>query len=104
MKNLILVFLLAISATLFGQKKIENKIVQTGCGMCMFKEKSAKGCAVFVKIDDQFYAVQGVDKKVVGTGHEDDGYCKVIKKARISGEIKKGKFYATSFSYIDTEM
>lgn len=104
MKNLILMFLLVFSATLFGQTKIENKVVETGCGMCMFKVKSAKGCAVFVKIDNQFYAVEGLDKKVVGTGHEDDGYCKVIKKARVSGEIKKGKFYATSFNYVDKEM
>lgn len=104
MKNLLLVFLLAFSATLFGQTKIENKIVQTGCGMCMFKAKSAKSCSVYVKIDDQFYETVGVDKKVTGTGHEADGYCEVIKKARISGEIKRGKFYATSFSYIEKEM
>ena len=104
MKNLILVFLLMFSVTLFGQTKIENKVVETGCGMCQFKVKSAKGCAVFVKINDQFYPVEGVSKIVVGTGHEDDGYCKMTKRARITGEIKKGKFYATSFNYIDTEM
>lgn len=104
MKNLLLVFLFLFSVTLFGQTKIENKIVQTGCGMCMFKVESAKGCGVYAKIDDRFYEVMGVDKKVVGTGHEADGYCEVTKKARVSGEIKKGKFYATSFKYIETEM
>ena len=104
MKNLIVLFLLVFSATFFGQTKIDNKVVETGCGKCMFKVKSEKTCAVFVKIDNKFYAVEGVAKNVFGDSHAADGYCNVIKKARITGEIKKGKFYATSFKYVDQEM
>lgn len=104
MKNLLFACLFLFSANFFAQTKIENKVVQTGCGMCMFKVNSAKSCGVYAKIDNQFYEVIGLDKKVVGTGHEADGYCEVVKKARVSGEIKRGKFYATSFKYIETEM
>ena len=38
---------------------------------------------------------------LTGDAHAADGYCKVMKKAIVSGEIKKGKFVATSFKYVD---
>ena len=41
-----------------------------------------------------------IDKKEFGDAHAHDGYCKMTKKAKVSGEIKKGKFYATSFKYV----
>lgn len=99
MVMLILVF----STTLFSQKKIENKVLDAGCAMCMFKEKSAKGCAMAVKIDGKVYNVEGINKKKFGEMHSDDGYCKVMKKAVVSGTVKNGKFYATHFKYVEDE-
>jgi hypothetical protein len=98
MKKLMFVFLLMFSVSIFAQK-IQNKLVDAACGMCQFKVKSEKGCAVFVRIDGNLYPVEGIDKKVFGDAHADDGYCKMIKKAYVSGEIRKGKFYATAFKY-----
>lgn len=100
MKKLILAFLLMFSVIIFAQK-IENQTVAAACGMCQFKVKTDKGCAMAVKIADKVYTVEGLDKKIFGEMHSDDGYCKIMKKAIVSGEIKKGKFYATAFKYVE---
>lgn len=100
MKKLILLFLLIFSVTAFAQKKISDKVVDAGCGMCMFKQKTSKGCSMAVKMDGKVYAVEGLDKKNFGDAHAEDGYCKMVKKAKVSGEIKRGKFYATKFEYL----
>ncbi len=101
MKRIIFAFLLLFSVSIFAQKKIENQTVEAACGMCQFKIKSDKGCAMAVKIDGKVYHVEGLDKKTYGDAHAANGYCKVMKKAIVNGEIKKGKFYATSFKYVD---
>ena len=46
--------------------------------------------------------VEGMDKKVFGDAHAEDGYCKMIRKAVVSGEVKKGKFYATAFKFVES--
>ncbi|MFC4412561.1 DUF6370 family protein [Kaistella carnis] len=101
MKKLIFIFLVLMSVSIFAQKKIQNQTVEAACGMCQFKVKSDKGCAMAVKIDGKIYHVEGLDKKTFGDAHAADGYCKIMKKALVSGEIKKGKFYATSFKYVE---
>lgn len=100
MKKLIMIFMLMFSVTIFAQK-IQNQTVDAACGKCIFKLKSDKGCAMAVKIDGKIYHVEGLDKKTFGDAHAADGYCKLMKKAVVSGEIKKDKFYATSFKYVD---
>ena len=94
------VFLLLFSVSIFAQK-IQNQTVEAACAMCQFKVKTEKGCAMAVKIDSKVYLVEGVDKKEFGEMHSDNGYCKVMKKALVSGQIKKGKFVATSFKYVE---
>ena len=101
MKKLLFVFAFLLSVSFFAQKKFNNQTVDAGCGMCLFKVKSDKGCAMSVKINDKVYHVEGLDKKTFGDAHAADGYCKVMKKAVVSGEIKKGRFYATSFKFVD---
>lgn len=100
MKNIFLVLMLMFSASVFAQKKVVNQTVDAACGMCQFKQKSDKGCAMAVKIDGKLYYVEGIDKKEFGDAHAHDGYCNEMKKAVVSGEVKKGKFYATSFKYV----
>ncbi|MCZ2084102.1 MAG: hypothetical protein LC112_07490 [Flavobacteriales bacterium] len=100
MKRLMFVFLLLFSVSIFAQK-IQNQTVDAACAMCQFKVKTDKGCAMAVKIDGKVYLVEGMDKKAFGEMHSDDGYCKIMKKAVVTGEIKKGKFYATSFKYVE---
>lgn len=100
MKNIFFVLMLMFSATVFAQKKVINQTVDAACGMCQFKQKNDKDCAMAVKIDGKLYYVEGVDESAFGDAHAHDGYCNQIKKAVVSGEIRKGKFYATRFKYV----
>lgn len=101
MKNFLFLLLFFFSTGVFAQKKVQNLTVEAACGMCQFKVKSDKGCAMAVKIDGKIYHVEGLDKKTYGDAHAADGYCKVMKKAVVSGEIRKDKLIATSFKYVD---
>lgn len=103
MKKVFGLFLLLFSMVVFGQKKLENQVVEAGCGMCIYNMKSDKGCAIAVKIDGKPYYVEGVSKKSLGDAHADDGYCNVTKKALVSGELKNNKFYAKSFKFVAEE-
>lgn len=100
MKKVLFFFLFLFSVSIFAQKKLQNQTVEAACGMCQFKVKSDKGCIMAVKIDGKVYHVEGLDKKTFGDAHAEDGYCKIMKKAIVSGEIKNGKFYATDFKYV----
>lgn len=100
MKKILFLFLFVFSVLAFAQKKVTNKVVDAGCVLCIFDEKSDKGCAIGVKMNDVVYPVEGVDEKKLGDPHAHDGYCSMKKKAKISGEIRNGKFYATSFQYV----
>ncbi len=92
--------MMVFSVSIFAQKKITNQVVDAACRSCQFKKNTDKGCAMAVKINNKVYVVEGIDKKQFGEMHSKDGYCKVTKKALVSGEIKRGKFYATSFKYV----
>lgn len=100
MKKFLFAFVLLFSVSIFAQK-IQNQTVDAACAMCQFKMKTDIGCAMAVKIDNKVYLVEGIDKKEFGEMHSADGYCKIMKKALVSGEIKKGKFYATTFKYVE---
>lgn len=101
MKKMFLVFLMMFSIGIFAQKKIENQVVEAACGMCQFKVKTDKGCAMAVKIEGKVYNVEGIDKKTFGDSHAKNGYCKIMHQALVSGEVREGKFYATSFKYVE---
>lgn len=100
MKKLFFVFVLMFSVTAFAQTKLVNKVVESGCGLCMYDVKSNKGCSMSVKIDGKVYPVEGMDEKHFGDAHAKDGYCSMKKKAKVSGEIRKGVFYASRFEYV----
>ena len=94
---------LLLSVVAFGQKKVKDKVVDAGCGMCIYDQKSEKGCAPAVKIDGKVYFVEGADKKALGDAHAHDGYCNREKKAKVSGEIRNGKFYAKEFAFVPSK-
>ncbi len=100
MKKVIVMFLLMFSVSIFAQK-IQNQTVEAACGLCQFKVKSDKDCHMSVKIDNKIYHVKGIDESVFGDAHAETGYCNVIRKAVVSGEVKKGKFNATSFKFAE---
>ncbi len=99
MKKIILVLMLAFSVSVFAQK-VTNQYVEASCGMCNFDQKNDRGCALAVRMDNKVYYVEGTSIKDHGNPHAEDGFCKVVKKAKVSGEIKNGKLYASSFTVL----
>ena len=68
------------------------RLVEAGCGECTYKMDGVTSCALAVKIDGKPYLVSGTDV----SAHE-AGLCRATKQAEIAGEVKYGKFVATSF-------
>jgi hypothetical protein len=99
--SLIVSLVIVFSAA--GQGKL-NKIdstkkilaVEASCGQCNFGLK-AKGCQLAVRIDGKAYFVDGTTIDDHGDAHAEDGFCEVIKKANVQGEIVENRFKATYF-------
>ncbi|WP_205943170.1 DUF6370 family protein [Pedobacter cryotolerans] len=74
--------------------KINNKIVEIACGECKFDMKG-KSCDLAIRIDGKSYFVDGKNIDDFGDAHDEKhGFCNVISKAKVSGEIVDGRFKA----------
>ena len=99
MKNLVL-FIALLSFTFgFSQEK-KKQVLEAACGQCQFKMKDKKGCDLAVRIDGKSYFVEGTKINDHGDAHADDGFCNVIKKAKVIGEVKDGKFVVSYFKLL----
>lgn len=74
-------------------------VVEAACGECLFK-MPGKGCDLAVRIDGHGYYVDGVDLDSLGDAHALDGMCSVIRNARVTGEVKDGRFVASTFQLL----
>ena len=66
---------------------------EVSCGTCMFKMKGA-GCKLAVKINQQYYFVDGAGIDDFGDAHAENGFCNAIRKASIKGAISNSVFTA----------
>ena len=99
MKNLVL-FIALLSFTFgFSQEK-KKQVVKAACGQCQFKMKDKKGCDLAVRIDGKSYFVEGTKINDHGDAHAEDGFCNAIKKAKVIGEVKDGKFVVSYFKLL----
>jgi len=108
MKSLLVSGLLLLSLSVVGQEKKstgkfdkKKKVyeVLASCGTCNFKMK-APGCPLAIKLDDKYYFVDGTKIDDHGDAHADDGFCNVVKKAKVQGSIKGDRFSSTYFEII----
>ena len=76
-----------------------DQIVEASCGACQF-DMEGSGCDLAVRIDGNSYYVDGSSMKDHGDAHGDAGMCNVIRQAKVNGEIKDGRFVATSFDLL----
>lgn len=98
MESLLTGFFVVICFTCFGQKSsVKNQIVEASCGQCQFKMKEKKGCDLAVRFNGKSYFVEGTRIDDHGDAHSKKGFCNAIRKVEVAGEIKKGKFVASSF-------
>lgn len=89
----------------FSQEKKEQPKTQTveaACGQCQFGMK-ASGCDLAVRIDGKSYFVDGTDIHKHGDAHAADGFCSVIRKAKVVGMVKDERFVASSFKLLPME-
>ena len=78
------------------------RTVEAACGECKFAMKG-KGCNLAVRIDGKAYYVDGTKIDQHGDAHADDGFCNMIRKAAVSGEVVNERFVATSFKLLPVE-
>lgn len=78
---------------------LEPTIVEAACGECLFGLKG-DDCDLAVRIGGRAYFVVGTHIDQHGDAHAADGFCKAIRCARVTGEVKRGRFVATSFELL----
>ncbi len=99
--SIFIVLFFTLSAT--AQSNINKQVVEASCGQCNFGLKSKAGCDLAVRIDGVAYFVDGVKIDNFGDAHAKDGFCNAIRKAEVSGKIKKNRFVASSFTLLPEE-
>jgi len=90
------------SANLTSSPNVTDRIVDVSCGQCQFGMEGT-GCDLAVRIDGKSYYVDGSSIDDHGDAHGDDGLCNCIRKAKVTGAIKDGRFLATSLSVLSSE-
>lgn len=107
MKKIIFTAFLAIisfavnAQTKQAPTKITNKTVEIACGECQFKLKG-KSCDLAVRIDGKAYFVDGKGIDDFGDAHDEKhGFCNVISKAKVTGEIVNGRFKAKNIELLE---
>ncbi len=81
-------------------KKLTNKVVEIACGECKFK-MDGKGCDLAIRMDGKSYFVDGKTVDDFGDAHDEKhGFCNVIKKAEVTGEIVNNRFKAKTITLV----
>ena len=98
------IFLFSVLVATAQDKKEQPKtqILDAACGQCQFKMEGY-GCDLAVRIDGKNYFVDGTSIDSHGDAHADDGFCAVIKKAEVVGEIKNNRFVVTHFKVLSEQ-
>lgn len=101
MKKHLILFLFFVGISSYAQQsKSTTQIVEASCGQCQFGMKDKKGCDLAVRIDGKSYFVEGTKIDDHGDAHSEMGFCNAVRKAEVTGEVKGGKFVATSFKLL----
>jgi hypothetical protein len=74
-------------------------VVEAACGECKFGLKG-DDCDLAIRVDGHSYFVDGINPDSLGDAHAKDGICESIRQARVTGELKHGRFVATSFGLL----
>lgn len=99
-KVLLLSFLFGFLAC--NQPKEKELIAEASCGQCQFNLKTQKGCDLAVRINNEVYFVDGAHIDDYGDAHDKEiGFCNVIRKVKIKGNIENNKYKVSSFKIIE---
>ena len=81
-------------------KLTEPTLVEASCGQCNFGLE-APGCHLAVKIGEKAYFVDGTSIDEHGDAHSHDGFCEVVKNAKVTGEVIDGRFAVNTFEIVE---
>ncbi|PRZ25099.1 DUF6370 family protein [Flavobacterium granuli] len=98
----IFLFSVLVATAQNKKEKPKTQILDAACGQCQFKMEG-HGCDLAVRIDGKNYFVDGTSIDAHGDAHADDGFCAVVKKAEVIGEIKNNRFVVSHFKVIPKE-
>ena len=85
-----------------SSKKENTQLAEVACGQCQFGLTSQEGCDLAVRIDGNAYFVDGAKIDDFGDAHnEHKGFCEVIRKGNVAGEIVDNRFKVESIKLID---
>lgn len=79
--------------------EVSDETVMATCGTCV-NEMTGDDCFLSITFNGKKYIVDGSTIDGHGDAHAVDGMCNVQRKAIVTGTIKSGVFYATSFELI----
>lgn len=103
MKKIFLVFFTIIGLSCSNKNEIKQ-VAEVSCGQCKFGLDSEDGCSLAVRVDDKAYFVEGFNIDDFGDAHDEHtGFCEVIRKGEIVGEVVDGKFVASSIKLAEIE-
>ncbi len=97
------VFVLLLTASFMFSQKLTNKVVLVSCGLCQFDQNHMKSCSLTAKIDGKVYDVKGTGINEHGDAHGKQGFCNAVRKAKVTGKIKKNQLIVTKFELLPAE-
>ena len=74
-------------------------VVEASCGQCNF-DLSGDGCDLAIRAGGKTYFVDGATMDELGDAHSADGLCNAIRSAKVTGQVKDGRFLAKSFDLL----
>lgn len=101
MKNIsfLAITLIMMSCASVKETSKISQVANVSCGICNFK-MTGEECDLAVEIDGKYYYTVGSGIDEHGDSHASDGFCNVIRKANVVGEIKHGVFYIESLQVL----
>ena len=82
--------------------EIIEQEVEAACGQCKLGLEGG-GCDLAVRVDGKAYFVDGTAIDDHGDAHAEDGFCKAIRRAKVSGQMENGRFVVKSFELLPVE-
>ena len=102
MRKIIILSLLILASC--ANKNEIKQVAEISCGQCQFELNIEDGCDLAIRLDDKAYFVEGFDIDDFGDAHDDHtGFCEVIRKGEIVGEVINDKFVASSIKLTDNK-
>ena len=76
-----------------------DQVMEASCGQCLF-EMGEGGCDLAVRIDGKGYFVDGTGIDDHGDAHAGDGFCSVLRQAKVTGKVENNRFVVKSFELL----